>query len=50
MVSVQIVFAIVILVCLFCQALGRPNTSPIALGWLGLFFWAMLSLLVMGKA
>lgn len=28
-------------ICLFCAAIGRPSTSPISLGWLGLFFLAL---------
>ena len=47
--SVGIVFIIIILVLLFCQAIGKPS-SPISLGWLGLFFWALYTFLIAGGA
>jgi hypothetical protein len=46
-ISVHFVLMLIAIICLFCAAIGRPATSPISLGWLGLFFWA-LDLLIAG--
>ena len=38
---VHFVLLLIAVVCLFGAAIGRPATSPLSLGWLGLFFWAL---------
>lgn len=39
--NVHFVLMFLALVCLFLAAIGRPANSPVSLGWLGLFFWAL---------
>lgn len=39
--SVHFVLMLIALICLFCAAINRLASSPVALGWLGLFFWAL---------
>lgn len=39
--SIHTVLMVIAVICLFCAAIGRPATSPISIGWLGLFFWAL---------
>ena len=42
--NVHFVLMLIAVVCFFCAAIGRP-ASPISLGWLGLFFWALTLLI-----
>lgn len=46
--SAHFVLMLLACICLFLAAIGRPAACPIALGWLGLFFWA-LDLLIRGS-
>ncbi len=39
--SVHTILMLIACIFLLCAAIGRPNTAPVALGWLGLFFWAL---------
>lgn len=41
MLSAHLVLLVIALVCFICAAVGRPSTSPISLGWVGLFFWLL---------
>lgn len=35
------ILMVVAIICLLLAAIGRPATAPISLGWLGLWFWAL---------
>ena len=39
--NAHFVLMLIAVICLLCAAVGRPATSPVSLGWLGLFFWAL---------
>ena len=39
--TVHIIFMLIAVVCFFCAAINRPSPSPLSIGWLGLFFWAL---------
>lgn len=45
--SVHFVLMLIALICLFCAAINRPNPTPLSIGWLGMFFWA-LDILILG--
>lgn len=43
--SVATVLILVACILFLLAAIGRPNPSPLALGWLGAFFYALASLI-----
>jgi hypothetical protein len=40
-INAHFILMLIAVICFFCAAIGRPVTSPISIGWLGLFFWAL---------
>jgi hypothetical protein len=45
--SVTLVLMVVALILLLLAAINFPASSPISLGWLGMFFWLLA--IVIGK-
>ncbi len=41
MLSAHLILIDTALLCLLLAALGRPSTSPVSLGWLGMFLWLL---------
>jgi hypothetical protein len=39
--SIHFMLMLIAVICLLLAAIGRPSMSPLSLGWLGLFFWAL---------
>jgi len=43
--NAHFVLMLIAVICLLCAAIGRPVSSPVSLGWLGLFFWALAAII-----
>lgn len=39
--TIHVILVVIMLICFFCAAINRPNPSPLSIGWLGLFFFAL---------